>query len=274
MNRKKGFTLIELLVVIAIIALLLAILMPSLKKVKQIGRDIVCRSHLRQWALIWKLYTDDHDSKFPHSISGSGNNRGDWINALRDEWDTNGDIVRCPSAPKYKDFGDSGPHGSYTTVYKIATGSEEECSYGLNTWTYTERPEGGYGGLTGDKADYWKTINVRSSSTVPMFMDSMWRGGAPGYDGNGDEIVMPAVASETNDWPDRTYKGGIRQFAMPRHGGGAKAGTNVLFMDMSSKHVMMKEMWSLKWHRSFDTRGFTAVTGSNWPSWMNKYSDF
>ena len=45
--KKKGFTLIELLVVIAIIAMLLAILMPALSKVKKIAQRVVCGTNLK-----------------------------------------------------------------------------------------------------------------------------------------------------------------------------------------------------------------------------------
>ena len=50
-KRKRAFTLIELLVVIAIIALLLAILMPGLRRAKELAREVVCKSHLQQWAV-------------------------------------------------------------------------------------------------------------------------------------------------------------------------------------------------------------------------------
>ena len=48
MKKRNAFTLIELLVVIANIALLLAILVPSLQKVKEAGQTVVCASNLRQ----------------------------------------------------------------------------------------------------------------------------------------------------------------------------------------------------------------------------------
>lgn len=44
----RGFTLIELLVVIAIIALLMGILVPVLRKVREQGKDVVCRNNMRQ----------------------------------------------------------------------------------------------------------------------------------------------------------------------------------------------------------------------------------
>lgn len=52
-----GFTLIELLVVIAIIALLLAILMPALQRVKRQAKTVACQANLGQWGIIWSMYS-------------------------------------------------------------------------------------------------------------------------------------------------------------------------------------------------------------------------
>jgi len=64
MCTRKGFTLIELLVVIAIIAVLMAILMPALQRVKKQARDILCRSNLNQYGLVARMYLDDNNSVF------------------------------------------------------------------------------------------------------------------------------------------------------------------------------------------------------------------
>ncbi len=64
-KRSDAFTLIELLVVIAIIALLMAVLMPSLKRARDQARLTACTAHLKQIGLAMHMYACDFDDKFP-----------------------------------------------------------------------------------------------------------------------------------------------------------------------------------------------------------------
>jgi prepilin-type N-terminal cleavage/methylation domain-containing protein len=57
--RRNAFTLIELLVVIAIVSLLMAILIPSLSKARQLARVVVCQSNQRQLYLATMYYAQD-----------------------------------------------------------------------------------------------------------------------------------------------------------------------------------------------------------------------
>lgn len=60
-RKYKGFTLVELLVVISIIALLLAILMPSLNKAREQAYYIPCGANLRAFHIGFMLYAEDNN---------------------------------------------------------------------------------------------------------------------------------------------------------------------------------------------------------------------
>ena len=65
MKRSKGFTLIELLVVIAIIALLISLLLPSLKRAQEMAHRVVCNNHVQLIARACLVYAEDWDGYGP-----------------------------------------------------------------------------------------------------------------------------------------------------------------------------------------------------------------
>ncbi|UCG57540.1 MAG: prepilin-type N-terminal cleavage/methylation domain-containing protein [Phycisphaerales bacterium] len=75
---RAGFTLIELLVVVAVIAVLIAILLPSLRMAKALAKRVTCGTNLRQLALAWHTYLDDHEGRFYQGLRANLD-YGGWV---------------------------------------------------------------------------------------------------------------------------------------------------------------------------------------------------
>lgn len=68
LKRRAAFTLIEVLVVVAIIALLVAILLPSLANARELSRRTVCATQLKQFSNSTTMYTGESRDFLPGPI--------------------------------------------------------------------------------------------------------------------------------------------------------------------------------------------------------------
>ncbi len=65
MKKNKAFTLIEMLVVVAIIALLIAILLPSLARARELARQTICGTNMKEIGTTFYIYQSDNLDDFP-----------------------------------------------------------------------------------------------------------------------------------------------------------------------------------------------------------------
>ena len=65
LGSRRAFTLIEVLVVVAIIALLLAVLLPSLSKAREMAKVNACKANLHDFGLAIQMYISENDPYLP-----------------------------------------------------------------------------------------------------------------------------------------------------------------------------------------------------------------
>jgi prepilin-type N-terminal cleavage/methylation domain-containing protein/prepilin-type processing-associated H-X9-DG protein len=201
--KRRGFTLIELLVVIAIIALLMGILMPVLGKVREQGKDVICRNNLRQIGIAANLYAEANNIFMPRSAEYS---RGiePWFQLFMpylSQKDIDGDyrnvdIFHCPSYPDKEQ----------TVCYVVNGWTREDSVRGRSKLTDCSRP-GAIIYLADNEYGHWRTI-IKNASDRDVTRCDVFR-----------EEHLPTSDSE-----------GItdgRRVARDRH----KSGCNCLFLD-------------------------------------------
>jgi len=263
---------VELLVVIGIIALLISILLPSLKKARDSANAIACQSNLRQFGNFWSMYTSDSKGKFP-SFDGSGWYDDLFPKPLKNYIRNYKPILFCPVAPEPKDQ-DWNLIRRGATFYAWtdpgfwpAPDEQYKGSYGQNGFVVTPKS------FTPDSQPFYynttiggaliKKVPARGSDNIPLQFDCAWIQVYP------VETARPPAVRDILE----TTGGDMAYCCLDRH----KGAINVLFLDFSVRPVGLKHLWDLKWHRTFNTAGqWTRAGGVQpnfWPGWMRKYSN-
>ena len=117
----RGFTLIELLVVIAIIAILAALLLPSLTRAKASAKSAECKSNLRQIGIGLSLYVDQFEA-YPQSMkaisqSATSYAQPSWLEILLPFCGGSSKLFVCPASryAPYRSNDDTSPDYRYNS---------------------------------------------------------------------------------------------------------------------------------------------------------------
>ncbi len=221
-NEKlnPGFTLVELLVVISIIAMLLAVLMPALSKVREQGRTVVCATNLKNYGPALYMYTQENNGKCPTrsywlyseknlaEITG-GTAAGGWVDGskyhYRCLWHYGGSVM--PDGQMWRYMKDKNVHMCPTFKNFAMAGGLNSCPNKSNHKTskgggsMSFSPNFSYAMNVSlainwnNRTDVYSTMNIASVKRPGLCMafseENLWSIGDKNYAGRYDSLNHP-----------------------------------------------------------------------------------
>ncbi len=221
---SRGFSLIELLVVVGTIALLMAILLPSLGQAKRTAMRTKCLANMRNLELAQQLYAADQFGELLEPGDGSYAPQGSWIGMLA-PYSGAPLIQRCPmdNSPYFN----SPDNDLSPPVYRLT-------SYGINNYvTPSHAPLG--------NTPPTKIAQILNPSAVIQFVELAETGSYAVADHiHVDDFYAPLL-------PNTTLARICGQMPVGRHGGTLNGWTGALnygFIDGHAETRALQDVYT------------------------------
>lgn len=249
---RRGFTLVELLTIVGLAALLIALFLPVVGRVRVAAASAGCLSNLRQLGTAWTVSMAEEHGRLTDDRSytpGEPNEawQGHWAGGIERQKVAPAALF-CPAAPTpnpssaTRGYGSAthawtGRYGPMGTGICLNPGTYREGGYGLNRWV-TE--QGGFG----DAGSALRLADIKDPSNVPVFIDSAYADVRPDGGSPAARAAPPPDLAGAHAAPGSPEHWKI---LLARHG----RGVNVYRADGSAAWVRLEELYLLTWRSAW-----------------------